>query len=105
MSVQAPDPARAPAAGVGGLLRYNYANFRRTHWAVKLIVVSATAATVFLVWYMIETRGEARGFEAQCKAKCGSLSYRVDRVLLDPFAGEAARRNVREVRCVCGSAP
>ena len=29
----------------------------------------------------------------------------IDKTLLNPFVAESQRRNIREVRCVCGSAP
>jgi hypothetical protein len=97
--------ASGAAAGVRNLIRHNYKNFIAASVPVRLVVIGGTLSVFSLAWYMVETRGESRGIEARCKAKCKPLAYRLDRVLLNPFVDEAARRNVREVRCVCGSAP
>jgi hypothetical protein len=105
MSFLAGGKAGRVAAGVRNLIRHNYKNFSSASLPVRLVVVAGTLFALSLIWYVMETRGESRGIEAHCKVKCEPLAYRIDRVLLNPFAGEAARRNVREVRCVCGSAP
>jgi hypothetical protein len=87
------------------VVKFNVDNFRRASLGVRVVVVIALAFCASSVLYLLAHRGERKGAEEQCRAKCSPLPYRMDKTLLNPFIGEAQYRNTREVRCVCGNAP
>jgi len=92
-------------AGLTNVAKFNLDNWRRATPAVRAVFVFCVACSVYACWYVVENRGLRVSFSEACKAKCVPLSFRVEKTLLNPFIGEDQRRNIREVRCVCGTSP
>ena len=92
-------------AGIANVAKFNLENWRRTTLTVRIVILFGVACSAYACWYLVENRGQRMSFSEACEAKCVPLSSRVEKTLLNPFIGEYQRRNIREVRCVCGSAP
>jgi hypothetical protein len=92
-------------AGLVKIAKFNLNNWRGATPAVRAVFVVCVACSACACWYVVENSGQRVSFSEACKAKCVPLSFRVEKTLMNPFIGEDQRRNIREVRCVCGTAP
>lgn len=71
--------------------------------SLRLVVATLAFAGGGAAFLFLMSNGrEQQSFEEQCRSRCGTRGFRVETSLLNPFLDSTQRRNVRDVRCVCG---
>lgn len=93
--------------GLRGVLQFNLRKFQTYSRGAKVLFALTLITWVsILTWLWMDGRGKSQtAFDAECKAKCNPLPHRLEVTLLNTFIGHDQRRNVRNTRCVCGTAP